>query len=117
MDANSAKGADARRQARKKLACPLGGALNSSAVLREFLNSAKGADACRQDNIRNSGGHTEPVLREFFNRDQESGFMVFVRNDIKVGDARMEQNRRKAVRLAKPLFRLASPSRNQKHPR
>jgi hypothetical protein len=36
----SAKGADARRQTAKKLARSLGGALDTAAVLREFLKSA-----------------------------------------------------------------------------
>ena len=69
----SAKGADARRHTAKKLAGPLGGALDTPPVLREFLQSAKGADARRHTAKKLAGPlggalDTAPVLREFLQR-------------------------------------------------
>ncbi|HEX4807918.1 MAG TPA: hypothetical protein VH325_03260, partial [Bryobacteraceae bacterium] len=59
----SAKGADARRQARKELVYPLGGAPDSVPVLREFRRSAKGAqdEAAFGDVVRDMTTNS-PVL-------------------------------------------------------
>jgi len=40
MAAKSAKGADARRQGKKELDCPFGGALDTVHVLRELVKTA-----------------------------------------------------------------------------
>jgi small GTP-binding protein len=80
--------------------------LSSHPEMSRLLKSAKGT-ACRQHSIRNSGGHAEPVLREFL----ES----WVGNEIapRIVEARRlaeESNERKANNLAERVLRALEMS-------